>query len=77
MQTMKKEDMEKEREQLIMQVGHLAFHILQPLATILPGVGRLAYLQQELDKLKPIYKPKLEVSKDDKVAEEKTPDPAP
>lgn len=49
MNTMKKEDMEKERDNLITQAGLQTISSLKPLSDLLAIVGRALFLQSQIN----------------------------
>lgn len=57
MNTMKREDMEIERKNILLNIGIEAAMFLHPLAKILGWVGRVAFLEHEIDKTTPKPKP--------------------
>lgn len=57
MNTMKKEDMMLEQGNLIAQIGYDTMRILKPLAQLLGAVGRVNFLQSEIEKVTPKQKP--------------------
>ena len=53
MNTMKKEDMITEKNQVLTQMGVIAFNLLHPFVQLFGGVQRVMYLQAEIDKVTP------------------------
>ena len=53
MNTMKKEEMLKEKGELIVQVGYMTMGILQPVVQLFGAVGRLAYLAAKIAEATP------------------------
>lgn len=51
--TMKRDDMIKERGDLIWAVGHQAIMALKPFCSIMSGVARFMYLDEEIKKVTP------------------------
>ncbi len=62
MQTMKREDMEKEQKELLLNIGINVFRALRHASRLLGAVGRVDYLTEEINKVtpKPVAVPDLE-----------------
>jgi hypothetical protein len=60
---MKKEDMQKEQAQLVQQVGYITIQALSPIAQILGAIGRIRFLESEIQRVTPKPEEKKEESK--------------
>lgn len=67
MNTMKKEDMQKEQGKMIMQIGYLVMNMLQPVSQLLGAVGRVTYLQNQINLVTPKPEIKPQEKKDAEV----------
>lgn len=59
MNTMKREDMEKEQKELLLMIGVNAFKVARHISRFLGAVGRCDFLTEEISKVTPVPAPKV------------------
>lgn len=65
MQTMKREDMEKEQRELVFNIGVAVVNAGRHVSRLLGAIGRVDYLGMELDKITPKAAPQIVEEKKD------------